>query len=152
MQRTAMLHFPSFKLVFPLPKASFFGSAFARSYFSNPKAPLKKSHLDLPVLSSSDSRGRSNAGGGIGRRNSGRGRGRGSGGVLNQRRWASTLSEQRNRGKAPEMEEKKETLGFNKRRAEGRDKSDKPKNLQLKVRKLNPVSTICYVQVKNPFF
>lgn len=40
------------------------------------------------------------------------------------------------------------SVGFNKRRAEGRDKSDKPhKNLQLKVRKLNPVNTISYVQV-----
>ncbi|XP_074576785.1 LOW QUALITY PROTEIN: tRNase Z TRZ3, mitochondrial-like [Curcuma longa] len=144
-----MLHLPSFKRLFPLPKPSFFGSTFARSFFSNPKPLLKKSHLPLPVLSSSDSKGRSrsNAGGGIGRRNSGRGRGRGSGGVLNQRRWASTISEQRNRGKAPEMEEEKETLGFNKRRAEGRDKSDRPKNLQLKVRKLNPVNTICYVQI-----
>ncbi|XP_042454477.1 tRNase Z TRZ3, mitochondrial-like [Zingiber officinale] len=143
-----MLHFSSFKLLFPLPKASFFGSTFARSFFSNPKPPLlKKSHLPLPVLSSSDSRGRSNSGGGIRRRTSGRGRGQGSGGVLNQRRWASTLSEQRNQGKRPEMEEKKETLEFNKRRAEGRDKIDKPKNLQLKVRKLNPINTICYVQI-----
>ena len=40
------------------------------------------------------------------------------------------------------------TVGINNRRAEGRDKSDKPhKNLQLKVRKLNPVNTISYVQV-----
>lgn len=40
------------------------------------------------------------------------------------------------------------SVGFNKRRAEGRDKNDKPhKNLQLKVRKLNPVNTISYVQV-----
>lgn len=46
------------------------------------------------------------------------------------------------------MEGKEETLGFNKRRAEGRDKSDKPKALQLKTRKLNPVNTICYAQVK----
>lgn len=45
-----------------------------------------------------------------------------------------------------EMEGSDEVLlGFNKRRAEGRDK--KPKNLQLKTRKLNPVNTICYVQV-----
>lgn len=40
-----------------------------------------------------------------------------------------------------------EPTGFNKRRAEGKDKGDKPKNLQLKVRKLNPVNTICYVQI-----
>ncbi|KAK1265060.1 hypothetical protein QJS04_geneDACA015647 [Acorus gramineus] len=36
--------------------------------------------------------------------------------------------------------------GFNKRRAEGRDKG-KPKALQLKTRKLNPVNTICYFQI-----
>lgn len=44
-----------------------------------------------------------------------------------------------------------ETLGFSKRRAEGKDDSGKPeRNLQLKVRKLNPTNTISYVQVK-PF-
>lgn len=38
-------------------------------------------------------------------------------------------------------------LGFNKRRAEGRDKSDRPtKVLPLKERKLNP-NTICYLQI-----
>ena len=46
------------------------------------------------------------------------------------------------------MEETK-SIGFNKRRAEGRDKNDLPKkNLQLKVRKLNPINTISYVQVQ----
>ncbi|KAF2301186.1 hypothetical protein GH714_020717 [Hevea brasiliensis] len=41
-----------------------------------------------------------------------------------------------------------ETFGFNKRKAEGGDKSDKPKrNLQLKVRKLNPTNTISYMQI-----
>lgn len=40
-----------------------------------------------------------------------------------------------------------DSTGFNKRRAEGKDKEDKPKNLQLKARKLNPVNTICYVQI-----
>ncbi|MCD7453414.1 tRNAse Z trz4, mitochondrial [Datura stramonium] len=41
-----------------------------------------------------------------------------------------------------------ESVGFNKRRAEGKDKNDGPrKNLQLKVRKLNPVNTISYVQI-----
>lgn len=39
------------------------------------------------------------------------------------------------------------SVGFNKRRAEGKDKNDKPKTLQLKVRKLNPANTIAYVQV-----
>lgn len=37
--------------------------------------------------------------------------------------------------------------GFNKRRAEGKDKNDKPKHLQLKTKKLNPVNTISYVQI-----
>ena len=48
------------------------------------------------------------------------------------------------------MEETEATsFGFNKRRAEGRDKTDLPKkNLQLKVRKLNPANTISYVQVQ----
>ncbi|XP_042405471.1 tRNAse Z TRZ4, mitochondrial-like isoform X2 [Zingiber officinale] len=57
------------------------------------------------------------------------------------------LSEQRNQGKVSEMEEKKEILEFNKRHAEGRDKIDKQKNFQLKIQKLNPVNTICYVQI-----
>lgn len=43
--------------------------------------------------------------------------------------------------------EEAEPIRFNKRRAEGKDKGDKPKNLQLKARKLNPVSTTCYLQV-----
>lgn len=41
-----------------------------------------------------------------------------------------------------------ESIDFNRKRAEGRDGSDgSKKNLQLKVRKLNPVNTISYVQV-----
>lgn len=40
-----------------------------------------------------------------------------------------------------------EAAGFNRKRAEGRDESDRPKKLQLKVRTLNPANTICYVQV-----
>lgn len=41
-----------------------------------------------------------------------------------------------------------ENSGFNRKRAEGRDDSDRPKkNLQLKARKLNPANTISYVQV-----
>ncbi|KAI3455462.1 hypothetical protein Pfo_012125 [Paulownia fortunei] len=41
-----------------------------------------------------------------------------------------------------------EAFGFNRKRAEGRDESDRPKkNLQLKVRKLNPANTISYVQI-----
>ncbi|KAM6595020.1 hypothetical protein CsatA_002723 [Cannabis sativa] len=46
------------------------------------------------------------------------------------------------------MEGSNESSGFNKRRAEGRDKDDKPKkSLQLKSRKLNPSNTICYLQI-----
>ncbi|KAK1434126.1 hypothetical protein QVD17_11044 [Tagetes erecta] len=37
-------------------------------------------------------------------------------------------------------------VGFNKKRAEGRDKG-RPKDLKLKVRRLNPVNTISYVQI-----
>lgn len=45
-------------------------------------------------------------------------------------------------------------VGFNKRRAEGKEKGDKRRTLQLKTRKLNPVNTISYVQVWSffPFF
>ncbi|KAJ4957592.1 hypothetical protein NE237_024703 [Protea cynaroides] len=57
----------------------------------------------------------------------------------------STLREANTREKS--MEEA-EPVRFNKRRVEGRDKNDKPKkDLQLKVRKLNPVNTISYVQI-----
>lgn len=49
------------------------------------------------------------------------------------------------------MEERETTAksapGFNRKRAEGRDESDRPKKLQLKVRTLNPANTIAYVQV-----
>ncbi|GER52685.1 tRNAse Z3 [Striga asiatica] len=39
-------------------------------------------------------------------------------------------------------------FGFNRKRAEGRDWSERPKkNLHLKVRKLNPANTISYVQI-----
>ncbi|KAI3777829.1 hypothetical protein L1987_47632 [Smallanthus sonchifolius] len=36
--------------------------------------------------------------------------------------------------------------GFNKKRAEGKDQS-RPKDLKLKVRRLNPVNTLSYVQI-----
>ncbi|XP_042052514.1 tRNAse Z TRZ4, mitochondrial-like [Salvia splendens] len=45
------------------------------------------------------------------------------------------------------MEERERSAGFNKKRAEGRDESDRPKKLQLKVRTLNPANTIAYVQI-----
>ncbi|XP_043704195.1 tRNase Z TRZ3, mitochondrial isoform X2 [Telopea speciosissima] len=56
----------------------------------------------------------------------------------------STLREAKTREKS--MEEA-EPIGFNKRRAEGRDKNDRPKDLQLKVRKLNPINTVSYIQI-----
>lgn len=63
------------------------------------------------------------------------------------RRNSSSSRESKGRDKGAEMEET-ESIGFNKRRAEGKDNSGLPKkNLQLKVRKLNPVNTISYVQV-----
>ncbi|KAJ6845469.1 uncharacterized protein M6B38_287100 [Iris pallida] len=40
-----------------------------------------------------------------------------------------------------------EEEGFNKRRAEGRDRNDRPRSLGLKTRRLNPVNTTCYVQI-----
>lgn len=43
--------------------------------------------------------------------------------------------------------EETDSFAYNKKRAAGKDKNDRPKNLQLKVRKLNPINTICYVQV-----
>ncbi|XWS16311.1 hypothetical protein CRYUN_Cryun34aG0074200 [Craigia yunnanensis] len=70
------------------------------------------------------------------------------------RRHSSTFRERKGREVA--MEEISEesgggsssSFGFNKRRAEGKDKSDRPKkNPQLKKRKLNPTNTIAYVQI-----
>ncbi|GKE62161.1 hypothetical protein Tco_1512528 [Tanacetum coccineum] len=46
------------------------------------------------------------------------------------------------------MKEKDEkNVGFNRKRAEGNDKSSRPKDLKLKARKLYPVNTISYVQM-----
>ncbi|KAK9266804.1 hypothetical protein L1049_025277 [Liquidambar formosana] len=63
------------------------------------------------------------------------------------RRNSTSLRESKSKEKGLSMDETESVAGFNKRRAEGRDKSDKPKTLQLKSRKLNPVNTICYVQI-----
>ncbi|KAI7985174.1 hypothetical protein LOK49_LG14G01941 [Camellia lanceoleosa] len=63
------------------------------------------------------------------------------------RRNNSSLTETGKRGKGLEMEET-ESVGFNKKRAEGTDNSDRPRKiLPLKDRKLNPSNTICYVQI-----
>ncbi|KAK2971154.1 hypothetical protein RJ640_008578 [Escallonia rubra] len=62
------------------------------------------------------------------------------------RRNTSSLKESE-KGKEESVMEVSQSVGFNRKRAEGRDKSDRPKNLQLKVRKLNPINTICYVQI-----
>lgn len=67
------------------------------------------------------------------------------------RRNSSTFRERKGQDEQVLMGEN-ESVGFNKRRAEGRDKNDKPKTLQLKVRKLNPVNTISYVQVYFGFY
>jgi len=66
---------------------------------------------------------------------------------LNFRSRSKTTSrETRDRDKGQSMDESgKENFGFNKKRAEGRD--NPKRNLQLKVRKLNPINTISYVQV-----
>ncbi|KAJ6811196.1 uncharacterized protein M6B38_154260 [Iris pallida] len=78
---------------------------------------------------------------------------------LPQRRRSGSTGREEEKEKEKEkerslnMEEKREEKegmvggGFNKRRAEGRDKNDKPRSLGLKTRKLNPVNTICYVQI-----
>ncbi|XP_022953731.1 tRNase Z TRZ3, mitochondrial [Cucurbita moschata] len=65
------------------------------------------------------------------------------------RRNNSSLRESKGKEKSVAMEETEAaSFGFNKRRAEGRDKGDlAKKNLQLKVRRLNPVNTIAYVQI-----
>ncbi|KAL4039277.1 hypothetical protein IC575_002928 [Cucumis melo] len=62
---------------------------------------------------------------------------------------SSSFRETKGKENSVPMEETEGTsFGFNKKRAEGRDKTDLPKkNLQLKVRKLNPVNTISYVQI-----
>ncbi|KAF7814244.1 tRNase Z TRZ3, mitochondrial-like [Senna tora] len=66
---------------------------------------------------------------------------------LGGRNSSSSSRESKGRDKGTAMEET-DSGGFNKRRAEGRDKSDLPKrNLQLKVRKINPINTISYVQI-----
>ncbi|KAJ6963553.1 hypothetical protein NC652_002002 [Populus alba x Populus x berolinensis] len=66
---------------------------------------------------------------------------------LNFRSRSKTTSrETRDRDKGQSMDESgKENFGFNKKRAEGRD--NPKRNLQLKVRKLNPINTISYVQI-----
>ncbi|TYG97927.1 hypothetical protein ES288_A10G077200v1 [Gossypium darwinii] len=71
------------------------------------------------------------------------------------RRSNSTFKDRKGGGRDMTMEEttgqskdSSSSFGFNKRRAEGRDKSDRPKkNPQLKERKLNPTNTIAYVQI-----
>ncbi|XP_062156167.1 tRNAse Z TRZ4, mitochondrial [Alnus glutinosa] len=63
------------------------------------------------------------------------------------RRNSSTLRESKGRDKEVPMDET-ERVGFNKRRAEGRDKIERPrKTLQLKARELNPANTISYAQI-----
>lgn len=111
-----------------------FKSSFTSTIFLDKPRSLLKPYSPFTVLACRKPH-RSRSGGGGGR----------GGWIFPQRRssgWSGTLRE-----KKVEME--KEEFGFNKRRAEGRDKSGKPKTLQLKMRKLNPVSTICYVQVRS---
>ncbi|KAG0455755.1 hypothetical protein HPP92_023543 [Vanilla planifolia] len=91
----------------------------------------------LPVFGCAGRRGRRQPGGG------------GNGG-FQRRKGSSTLREKSKETApllVPEMEEKEAVAGYNKKRAEGRDKRDRTRTLQLKTRKLNPVSTTCYVQI-----
>lgn len=80
-----------------------------------------------------------------------------------RRKWSSFEEEKsRQRKSMSPMEKDKasfdrpsssDSFEFNKRRAEGRDKFDKPKkNLKRNTRALNPTNTIAYVQVFNIYF
>ncbi|KAL3511761.1 hypothetical protein ACH5RR_024478 [Cinchona calisaya] len=69
-------------------------------------------------------------------------------GTDNFKKQKSGLAMELEEGSAANNPSAEFSYGFNKRRAEGRDKSDLPKKtFQLKVRKLNPVNTISYVQI-----
>jgi len=71
-----------------------------------------------------------------------------------RRKWSS-FEEQKRKGRSPMEKDKaisfnhsSDSFEFNKRRAEGLDKVDKPKkNLKRNTRTLNPTNTIAYVQV-----
>ncbi|KAG9457534.1 hypothetical protein H6P81_002042 [Aristolochia fimbriata] len=62
------------------------------------------------------------------------------------RRSHSSVSEPKEKSNSSLMDGT-EKVAFNKKRAQGSDGSSKTRNLQLKTRKLNPVNTICYVQI-----
>nr|BAC41975.1 unknown protein [Arabidopsis thaliana] len=71
-----------------------------------------------------------------------------------RRKWSS-FEEQKRKGRSPMEKDKaisfnhsSDSFEFNKRRAEGLDKVDKPKkNLKRNTRTLNPTNTIAYVQI-----
>ncbi|KAI0491836.1 hypothetical protein KFK09_026097 [Dendrobium nobile] len=111
-----------------------FRFSFSSSLLSKPRVLLNSHFSTLTVLSYSGRRARRPASGG---------------GYFHHRRGNSTLREERSKDRdSPPVREMEEgVVGFNKKRAEGRDKSDRPRTLQLKSRKLNPVNTICYVQI-----
>ncbi|XP_010545682.1 PREDICTED: zinc phosphodiesterase ELAC protein 2 [Tarenaya hassleriana] len=78
--------------------------------------------------------------------------------VFTRRKWSSLEEGKSQNRKGSSTMEKDDvnnrssrptsSFEFNKRRAEGMDKVDKPKkNLERKVRKLNPTNTIAYVQI-----
>ncbi|MQL95375.1 hypothetical protein Taro_028042, partial [Colocasia esculenta] len=120
-------------------KLSFAASLACRSWNW---API--SRRSLSVFSSSSSsdwrarRGGRGGGGGFPPQTQRR-RNNGGGGAGN------TAREKRDGRAAPEMEQ--DGMRFNKKRAEGNDRSEKARNLRLKTTNLNPVSTICYVQI-----
>lgn len=67
-----------------------------------------------------------------------------------RRKWSSFEEESRQR---KGMSSSSDSFEFNKRRAEGKDKIDKPKkSLKRNTRTLNPTNTIAYVQVFNLYF
>lgn len=63
-----------------------------------------------------------------------------------RRKWSSFEEEKSRQRKG--MSSSSDSFEFNKRRAEGKDKIDKPKkSLKRNTRTLNPTNTIAYVQV-----
>lgn len=62
-----------------------------------------------------------------------------------RRKWSSF---EERKSMSPREKDRADSFEFNKRRAEGLDKIDKPKkNLKRQTRTLNPTNTIAYVQV-----
>ncbi|ERN15071.1 tRNAse Z TRZ4, mitochondrial [Amborella trichopoda] len=103
----------------------FYTSSSSFSLYKNTHSFLSQHSNSFPVLAAASASNRRNSG-------------------LPVRRRSST-SRDKKEGEEGQKREEMEPV-FNRKRAEGNDR-DKPKNLQLKTRKPNPVNTICYVQI-----